>query len=121
MTTQTEAIQVAIAALELYQHQDDISAKLLAGFKETPDTIDVNSPARKALVALRSLPAPDDDRRARTAAELEAAKAEIARLHKFIGLETGYDINDPAMNAARYDGYLDGLQVGLEESEARSP
>jgi len=49
--------------------------------------------------------------------ELETLNAELLtevdNLKTFIGLYTGFDVNDPAQNAARYDGYLDGIQVGL--------
>lgn len=39
---------------------------------------------------------------------------ENEQLKQFTGLWTGFDTKDPRMNAARYDGYLDGVQVGMD-------
>lgn len=49
---------------------------------------------------------------------LRALLDEVERLKEFCGLYTGFDVNDPAQNAARYDGYLDGIQVGMEDIPA---
>src|SRR5690349_11385306 len=45
--------------------------------------------------------------------KVKQALAALDRLAAFFSLETGFDVTDPKLNAARYDGYLDGVSVGL--------
>ena len=42
-------------------------------------------------------------------------KDELKHMFDFMHTITGFDAKDSAQNAARYDGYLDGLQAGLAE------
>lgn len=46
-------LAIAEKALEHYQAVDDGMVRLLAGFKATPDTVDENGIARKALTEIR--------------------------------------------------------------------
>ena len=44
------------------------------------------------------------------------ATAALSRLASFFELETGFDVKDPKLNAARYDGFLDGVSVGMDSA-----
>jgi hypothetical protein len=49
------ALDVALVTLEHYAYIDNSVVKLLAGFKQTPDMVDNNSPANKALSTINEI------------------------------------------------------------------
>ena len=55
MNELTGALQRIEEVLEHYQAGDDGVVKLLAGFKETKDTVDCKSPARQALTLIAAI------------------------------------------------------------------